>query len=154
MNVTNFRETTVRPTRSVGKHYNRLTTPGGGGGALMPIPIWDIREFEIKGTVGPRDKVGPHLSGVHTSVRIPWWGRSHLKASYSSHQRDVIMPNSYPCHLDHTESDPLVTFLQHAPPPPPPTLKTPLKNGEYSVFGVGAPDLRYFTNSSLLSWSQ
>lgn len=42
----------------------------------------------------------------------PWCARAELKASYSSHQRNVIMPNSYPCHLDPTESDPLVTFFK------------------------------------------
>lgn len=38
--------------------------------------------------------------------------RAEFKASYSSHQRNVIMPSSNPCHLDPTESDPLVTFFK------------------------------------------
>lgn len=97
------------PTHTVaGKHYNTLMTR-----PFNVIPSETLENLKLKVQLAHTTKWPSHLSGIPTSVRMqPWCARAELKASYSSHQRDVTMPNSYPCHLDPTESDPLVTFFK------------------------------------------
>lgn len=56
------------PTRPVvGKRYNTLMTQAFNA----PPPIWDIREFEIKGTVGSHDKEA-HINQDAAMMRPSW----------------------------------------------------------------------------------
>lgn len=108
MNVTKIPKDDSPAHTVAGKHYNKLMTR-----PFNVIPSETLENLKLKVQLAHTTKWPSHLSGIPTSVRMqPWCARAELKASYSSHQRNVIVPNSYPCHLDPTESDPLVTFFK------------------------------------------
>ena len=92
----------------VGKHYNTLMTQ-----PFNVIPSETLQNLKLKVQLAHMTKWLSHLSRIPTSVGIQQrCTRAELRASYCSHQRDVIMPNSYTCHLNSTESNPLVTFFK------------------------------------------
>lgn len=108
MNVTKIPKDDSPAHTVAGKHYNKLMTR-----PFNVIPSETLENLKLKVQLAHTTKWPSHLSGIPTSVRMqPWCARAELKASYSSHQRNVIVPNSYPCHLDPTKSDPLVTFFK------------------------------------------
>lgn len=99
------------PARAVvGKHNNTLMTQ-----SFNVTPSETLENLKLKVELAHTAKWPSHLSGKPTSVRMwLWCAWAELKASYRSHQRNVIMPNSYACHLDPTESHPLVTFFKRS----------------------------------------